>query len=191
MSAPDALREAFRQRALGAVERMAREASSEDLVSAMAASTDVGTLAIAAAHQATAEAVRRLDPLAAAIARGGEARIRLSKQAGGLLCSGQAASFLQVTRPAVDKRRSVGKALAVRVRGNWLYPACQFRDGEVLPGISEVLASMTDASGWAVLSFLLAEEEALGGRTPLAALAAGDVDPVVRLVRAQTSDAYA
>ncbi|HYZ33463.1 MAG TPA: hypothetical protein VE684_14430 [Crenalkalicoccus sp.] len=191
MPVPDPLREAFRQRALGAVERMAREAPPEALVAALAASTDVGTLARATADQAASDALRRLDPLAAATARGAEARVRLSEEAGGLLSTEQVATLLGITRAAVDKRRSVGKTLAVRVRGDWHYPAAQFRDGEVLPGIPEVLAHMPDASGWAILSFLLAEESALGGRTPLAALRTGELKPVLRLVRGHEVDAYA
>jgi hypothetical protein len=190
MPAPDPLREAFRQRALGAVERMAREASAEALIAAMAAPSDTGTLARATADQAAAEALRRLDPLAAAIARGAEARIRLSEDAGGLLSAEQVASLLGITRAAVDKRRSVGKALAVRVRGDWHYPACQFRDGDVLPGIPEVLAGMSDTSGWSVLDFLLAEDDALDGRAPLAWLRAGRPEPVLRLLRAREVDAY-
>jgi hypothetical protein len=190
MPAPDALREAFRQRALGAVERMAREASPEALVAALAAPTDTGTLARATADQAASEALRRLDPLAAAIARGGEARVRLSERAGGLLSAEQVASLLGITRAAVDKRRSVGKALAVRVRGDWHYPACQFRDGEVLAGVPEVLTGMSDTSGWTVLDFLLAEADALGGGTPLTCLRGGELEPVLRLVRAREVDAY-
>lgn len=191
MPAPDPLREVFRRRALGAVQRMAREASPEVLEAALAASTDVGTLARVMADQAASDTLRQLDPLTAAITRGAEIRARLAEQAGGLLSAEQVAALLGITRAAVDKRRSVGKALAVRVRGDWHYPAAQFRDGEVLPGIPEIVAHRTDTSGWAVLSFLLAEEGALGGRTPLAALRAGALEPVLRLVRGGEVDAYA
>src|SRR5689334_20254380 len=161
MPAPDPVREAFRQRALGAVERMAREAPPEALAAALAAATDVGTLARATADQAAAEARRRLDPLAAAIARGAEARVRLAGLAGGLVSTDQVATLRGITRAAVDKRRSAGKALAVRIRGDWHYSAAQFREGEVLLGIPEVLAHMPDSSSWAILSFLLAEDSAL------------------------------
>jgi len=191
MLVSDPLRDAFRQRALGAVERMARESSPEALVAAMGAATDVGTLARVAADQAASEVVRALDPLAGAIARGAEARVRLAEAAGGLLSVGQVGALLGITRAAVDKRRSVGKLLAVRVRGDWHYPAAQFRDGEVLPGIPECLALMPEASGWSVLDLLLAEDSALGGRSPLAALRAGDMEPVLRLLRGREAGAYA
>jgi hypothetical protein len=190
-TATDPLREAFRRRALGAVERMARESPPEALVTALAAATDVGTLARATADQAASEASRRLDPLAGAIARGAEIKAHLAEQAGGLLSAEAVGRMLGITRAAVDKRRATGKALAVRVRSDWHYPACQFRDGEVIAGVPEVLASMGDATGWSVLAFLLAEEDALGGRTPLAALCAGDLTAVRRIFAAREVDAFA
>jgi hypothetical protein len=153
----------------------------------MAASTDTGTLARAAADQAVAEALHHLDPLAAAIARGAEVRVRLAERAGGLLSVEQVARLLGITRAAIDKRRALGKALAVRVRGDWHYPGCQFRDGEVIAGVPEVLAC---TSGWAALDFLLAEAEPLGGRTPLECLRAGDLAPVLRMLRAREADAF-
>jgi hypothetical protein len=191
LPAPDPLRDAFRQRAMGAVERMAREASAEALAAALAAPTDTGTLARATADQAASEALRRLEPLAAAIARGAEARTLLAERAGGLLTAVQVATLLGISRAAVDKRRALGRALAVRVRGDWHYPACQFRDGEVLPGLPEVLAGLPELSGWAALDLLLAESKALGGRTPLACLRAGEVAPVLRLMRARDVEAFA
>jgi hypothetical protein len=191
MPATDPLREAFRRRAIGAVERMAREAAPEALLVAMAAATDTGTLARATADEAVAETLHRLDPLAAAIARGAEVKARLAEQAGGLLPADAVGQMLGITRAGVDKRRAARKLLAVRVRSDWHYPACQFRDGEVLPGIPETLAGLDDGTGWSALAFLLAEDEALGGRTPLAALRAGDLATIRRLLAARAADAHA
>jgi hypothetical protein len=176
---------------MGAVERMAREASQEALVAAMAAATDTGTLARAAADQAAAEVLQRLDPLTAAIARGAEVKGQLAEAAGGLLSAEAVGKLLDISRAAVDKRRAAGKLLALRVRGDWAYPAIQFRDGEVLDGIPEVLAGMRETTGWSVLSFLLAEHDALGARTPIAALRAGDLPAVMRLLAAHDVDAFA
>lgn len=187
----DPLREAFRRRAMGAVERMAREAAPEALIAAMAAVTDTGTLARAAADQAAGEALRRLDPLAAAIARGAEAKAALIKAAGGVLSAEAVGKFLGISRAAVDKRRAAGKLLALRIGGDWAYPTIQFHEDEVLPGIPVVLAGMTDASGWSVLSFLLADHAALGGRSPLAVLRAGDMPAITRLLGARDHDAFA
>ncbi len=191
MSTPDLLRDAFRQRALVAVERMARESSPESLVAALAASTDTGTLARATADQAASDALRQLDPLAGAIARGAEIKARLTEQAGGLLSAEVVGRLLGISRAAVDKRRATGKLLALRIRSDWHYPAVQFREGEVLPGLAPILAAMTDASGWSVLAFLLAEEEALAGRAPLALLREGDAAPIHRLLAARAADSFA
>lgn len=188
---PDPLREAFRRRAVGAVERMAREASSETLTEALAAPSDTGTVARALAEQATADVLRRLEPLAGAIARGAEIRTRLAEAAGGMLSADDAAKALGISRQAVDKRRAAGKLLAVRVRGDWHYPSAQFRDGEVLAGIEQVISGLPDASPWSVLDFLLAPDDALGGRSPLAVLRAGDAAPIRRLLAARRTDAFA
>lgn len=187
----DHLREAFRQRAVGAIERMARDAPAEALFAALAAATDVGMVARAVSDQAASEALRHMDPLAGAIARGAEVKARLADQAGGLLSAEAVGRMLGISRAAVDKRRATGKLLAVRLRSDWHYPIAQFRDGEVLAGIAEVLAGMTEASGWSILAFLLAEDEALGGRTPLAVLQAGDVAAMRRLMAAREADAFA
>jgi len=175
---------------MGAVERMVRETPPEGLVAALAASTDTGTLARATADQAASEALRRLDPLAGAIARGAEVKTRLAEQAGGLLPVEVVGRMLGITRAAFDKRRAAGKLLAVRVRSDWHYPACQFHDGEVLPGIPEILAGLSEATGWSVLSFLLAGDDVLDGRTPLAALKDGHLDVIRRLLAAREADAY-
>ncbi|MDO9713705.1 hypothetical protein [Paracraurococcus lichenis] len=187
----DPIREAFRRRAMGAVDRMAREAPAETLAEFLAAATDTGTLARATADQAASEALHQLEPLAAAIARGAEVRARLVTAAGGLLSADDVGNLLGITRAAVDKRRASGKLLALRIRSDWAYPAVQFRDGEVLEGITDVLAGMADASSWSILDFLLAPDDALGGRTPLAALRAGELAAVQRLLAARGADAFA
>lgn len=186
----DPIREAFRRRAMGAVDRMAREAPAETLAEFLAAATDTGTLARATADQAASEALHQLEPLAGAIARSAEVRARLVKAAGGLLSADDVGTLLGITRAAVDKRRAAGKLLALRIRSDWAYPAAQFRDGEALEGIADVLAGMTEASPWSILDFLLAPDDALGGRTPLAALRAGDLAAVQRLLAAREADAF-
>lgn len=190
-AAEEPIRDAVRRRTAGAIERMAREASPDTLAAALAAATDAGMLARLLAEDAAAEAVRRLDPYAAAIARGAEARARLVEAAGGLLTAEAVARLLGVTRQAVDKRRAAGRLLALRIRGDWHYPAAQFQDGEVVPGLADLLGRMGRDGGWSVLDFLLAPDDALGGMTPLDALRAGDTAGVDRLVRARGTDVSA
>lgn len=185
------LREAFRRRALGMVERMASEAPAEVLADALAAPTDAGALARALTSAATADAVRALDPFAAAIARGVEAREALVRKAGGLLSAAEVARMLGITRQAVDKRRGGGKLLAVKVGGDWRYPAAQFGPGGVTPaGLEEVIAGMADSGPWVTLDFLLAEDTVLEGRTPLQTLRDGDLDIIRRLLAQRETDVY-
>lgn len=190
-SSSDPLREAFRRRAVGAVERMAREATPDALAEFLAAPSDTGTVARALAEQAATDALRHLEPLAGAIARGAEVRARLTKAAGGMLSADDVGRVLGISRQAVDKRRAAGRLLALRIRGDWHYPAAQFHDGETLPGLEEVIAGMREASPWSVLDFLLAPDDALDGRSPLTALRARDVAAVRRLLAAREADAFA
>jgi hypothetical protein len=132
-----------------------------------------------------------LDPLALLLARNVEHRAELLRRAGGTLSAEEAARRLGTTRESVDQRRRAGTLLAIPERGDWCYPACQFRDGEVVPGLPEVVRGLADAGSWVTLDFLLAPDTVLAGRTPLQALQDGDHDAVLRLVRASQGDGFA
>ena len=95
------------------------------LTEALAAPTDSGSVARLLADDAAGAARKHLDPLAGAIARGAEARARLAEAAGGLLAADTVGRLLGITRQAVDKRRGAGRLLALRIRGDWHYPAAQ------------------------------------------------------------------
>jgi hypothetical protein len=70
------------------------------------------------------------------------------------------------------------------------YPACQFQNSEVVPGLVEVVRDLADADPWVTLDFLLAPDTVLAGRTPMQALLAGGRDAVLRLVRASQGDGF-
>jgi hypothetical protein len=190
------VRDAFRRRASHAVEHIAASASLEALARALEAPTDFGAVAVALGGAAMPEAARDLDPLADALARGASERERLAALAGGLLSAAEAGRTLGgISRQAVDKRRRTNQLLAVRVGGDWRYPACQIgADGQV----PAVLATMLEdgvqlgMSGWAMLDFLLAPDDALGGRHPLEVLQRGGTDAaeVRRLLQAAKADAF-
>jgi hypothetical protein len=130
-----------------------------------------------------------LEPFAAAIARMAAVKADLAERAGGLLPATAVAAMLGVTRAAVDKRRAAGRLLAVKVRGDWRYPAAQFAGCEAVPGLDEVIARKPNGTGWTILGFLLAPEAPLGGATPLEALRAGRLAEVLRLFDAEAADA--
>ncbi len=187
---PVPMRGAFEHRATHAIERLARDASLESLEAAMAAASDAGALARILADMAVDDAARRIDPLVPAIARGAEIRAGLIEAAGGVLSATQVAAMLGITRAAVDKRRLARRLLALRIRGDWAYPAAQFQDAATPEGLSDVLAAMADASPWSVLETLLTPDDALGGATPIAALRAGRAAELRRLVAAQAQDSF-
>ena len=175
-AAPDSVQAAFLRRAVSALERIAGSASAKTLTDALAASTDVGSVA--------------LDPLAPMLARNVEHRQKLLQSAGGSLSVEEAGHTLGITRQAVDKRRRANTLLAVREGSDWRYPACQFHDGETLPGIADVVQGFASAGPWAALDFLLASDTVLEGFTPLQVLKSGDRDRVLRLVRSGQGDGF-
>ncbi len=114
----------------------------------------------------------------------------LLRRAGGALSAEEAARLLGITRETVDERRRAGTLLAVREGSDWRYPACQFRDGEVIPGLTEVVRGLAREGPWVTLDFLLAPDTVLEGQTPLQALRDGDREEVLRLVRASRGDGF-
>lgn len=185
------LRETFRRRAQGAVERMARDAPPELLAEALATPTDAGALARVLAAQAGRPAIQELEPLAAAIARSAAVREELVVRAGGLLGSGEVSRLLGISRQAVDKRRAAGRLLAMKLGSDWRYPAMQFGpDGQVPEGLDEVIAGMADEGPWGAMDFLMAADSVMEGRTPLEELRAGNLAIVRRLLAQRETDAY-
>ena len=190
---PDSVQAAFLRRAIAAVEHIAETASAKTLTAALAAPTGVGSLAqLLSRSEVVGSAVTDLDPLAPALARNVEHRERLLALAGGTVSAEEAGRLLGgITRQAIDKRRRANTLLAVREGSDWRYPACQFIQSEIATGIADIVGGFAEAGPWAALDFLLAPDSALGGRTPLDALRAGDREAVQRLIRANQADGFA
>jgi hypothetical protein len=114
------------------------------------------------------------DPLADARVRGFAARRKLIERAGGLLPIGEAAARLDLTPEDVSEHRSRGTILSVPVRGEWVYPACQFTtDHGLIPGIDRFVLAMSEADPWTRLAVLLAPSHRFDGRAALDLLLAG------------------
>jgi hypothetical protein len=140
---------------------------------------------VAAAMQPSVVGHARLaSPLLPALLRGAQARRQLLEADGGTLSAAEVARLLRRTRQAVDKQRRVGRLFAVRVGPSWRYPAWQFVDGELLPGLPDVLAALRHVSPWAAAAFLLSRNARLGARRPLDVLRHGEIDAVTRAARA-------
>jgi hypothetical protein len=153
--------------------------------SAVSEARDLGVLLKALESKAGLKLITAEDPLAAARLRGLQMKLELLERAGGALQPSEVAGLLRMSRQAVGKRRRNGKLLAVVTgRRGFEYPACQFGDGGVVPGLAEVLAAFDDdVDSWMRLSFLVSPLGSLGGDAPLDLLRLGEIEPVVRLAR--------
>lgn len=189
---PDSVQAAFLRRAMSTLQRIAATAPAKALNDALAAPTGAGALAQLLSHaELIGAAIADLDPLVPALARNVEHRRQLLSRAGGVLSAEEAGKIAGVSRQAIDKRRRGNAILAIREGSDWKYPACQFEDGEVLPGIADVVRGFETQGPWVALDFLLTKDSALGGRSPIEALRQGDRAVVERLVRANVGDGFA
>jgi hypothetical protein len=86
---------------------------------------------------------------------------------------------LGISAAAVTKRRAAGRLVAFRHKGDWRYPSWQFDGGTLVPGAAEAWAAMPALHDeLARVRWFALPSDALGGRTPLQALLAGDAPAV-------------
>jgi hypothetical protein len=194
MLSTEPVRAAFQRRSMNALNRIAANASIESLQEALAAPTDVGTLArVLGDGTLIGAAVVELEPLAPLIARNAEHRLELLRAAGGFLTSEEVGALLEISRQAVDKRRQAGTLLAMRQGRDWRYPRCQFRESarQVAAGLPKLLNAFGAKDPWAVLDFMLAPDDTLQGKTPLEILhAQGCSESLDRLLRIEQGDGF-
>lgn len=172
------LQRAFIQRVVTGLTRFAK-GGDEAIEAAMKASTDVGTLAYVASELAATPAVAELDPTAALLAAGAKAKQELLERAGGTLGVNDVATLLGITRQAVDKRRRAHRLIAIPQGQDYAYPAAQFVEGGLVPGLDRALAEMPIQDSWMRLEWLLTGDDELDGASPLEALKAGRTDDVI------------
>lgn len=163
-----------------------RKVSDEVLRRAARAGSDLEALVVALM---ASPSLLQDDPLQAAQVRGLALRGQLEREAGGFLSTQQVAHLLGMSVPAVHKRLKARRLLAVeREKRGLALPSFQFTsEGEVLPGLPEVLAVLAEggSEGWAAVHFLLTENARLESAVPAAVLReGGQVDAVLRAARA-------
>ncbi|MHB1417866.1 MAG: hypothetical protein ACYC1C_21660, partial [Chloroflexota bacterium] len=169
-------RERFISQAVQAVVRLADRADAETLAEALRQSSPVDVLVTALLRE-----LGRLggegtaaQPLTAAMLRGQVAKRRLLEAGGGTLSSAEVAHLLGVSRQTVNNRRLKGRLIGVASgRGDYEYPAWQFADGAVLPGLERVLMAMRDHHPWTQVSYMLNPDIRLGDGVPLDLLRRG------------------
>ncbi|MGH7577331.1 MAG: hypothetical protein ACREM1_19655 [Longimicrobiales bacterium] len=171
-----AMRRAFVSRFRELIERLAESADSSTIEEALGMADSLSGLSLALERAAVIEAADR-DPLAAARVRGIAARERLIEKVGGVLRLGEAADRLGVSSQAVTGRRTRRTILAVPLpNGEWVYPACQFTDDGLIPGLAAFLDEFCEVSPWTQLAVLVAPSARHGGRSALELLMAGETD---------------
>jgi hypothetical protein len=150
--------------------RRLKEASDFDVLATLAART--------AQHEG--------DELAQARLRGLDARKRLVEAVGGFLDGAGVAQLLGMTTAAVHKRYKAHQLLGIREeKRRIVYPAFQFAGERVVRDLPAVLQVLSDAGAdeWAQLRFFAGANARLGGRSPMAALRAGEVERVIAAAR--------
>ena len=160
--------------------------ASEDVVSrALGRPSDMSTVIdllrstlplLAAEHELDPELANELAAL--------ESEEDLIVRAGGLKDPQWVAEYLVISPKSVAAKARRNELLALARGDRNLYPAFQFRNGQVISGLRDVLEAMPLTNGWSRLSFLLTPDPGLDDRSPLEALAS-DRDAVLALA-AQT-----
>jgi hypothetical protein len=124
-----------------------------------------------------------LDARSRALLRGKEIALHDIKAAGGAFTLDEVCQLMgHVSRQVIERRVREGRLLAVLGPSNRrVYPAIQFRaDGQVLPGIKEVLLALPTENPWAILNFLVNPDSHLDDQKPIDLLKAGQTDLVVQ-----------
>jgi excisionase family DNA binding protein len=97
----------------------------------------------------------------------------LEAASGGMLTSPEVAERLNQTRQNVSEMLKRQRILGVRFGRSWRFPAVQFRQREVLPGLPAVIQGMGGLDQWQKLEVLLSLDKP-EERRPLQLLLAGD-----------------
>jgi hypothetical protein len=174
----EGMRRVFSQRLHEVVDRVVETADLATIEKVLSMADPFSGMGVAMHQAATTDAAALRDPLAGARLRGVEAREQLIDEAGGLLRLSQVADRLGVTPQAVTGRRLRETILAVPMpNGEWVYPACQFADVDLVSGIDAfVRAFADDVDPWTKLSVLIAPSRRFGGKSALDLLSAGRKD---------------
>jgi hypothetical protein len=174
-------RRAFLERAFETVERLAETVDEARLEEALGADTDAAVLtALGLTRTPSASTyAAATDPLAAARARGEQAKRDILAAQGDMLNASEVAARLRCDVADVEQRRQEGLLLALpSASGELGFPAWQFTDDGLLPGLEEVFRNMSVRSPWMRAAFFLSGDLRLDGRTPLEMLLRGEIEAV-------------
>ncbi len=125
--------------------------------------------------------LEKQDPLIKAKIRGIEACQKMLNYQGTSWTSNQVAEYLDITVQAVSKKRQKNQILGLRLgKHGYRFPSWQFRNGTILPGLTDVLDVLNRNSvpDWDKLRFMISEDYHLNGKTPITCLLSGQVELV-------------
>lgn len=127
---------------------------------------------------------RKTSGLALALMRGAAVREEMKDAEGGSVSAEEAGAALGITKAAALKRYQKGLLLGWReAKQNAVrFPVWQFENGNVLPGLPDVLAVFRDADwmdDWGKVAFFLTPLSSMKGRRPLDLVRDGESRRVV------------
>ena len=93
----------------------------------------------------------------------------LMHRAGGLRDAKWVAEYLGINPKSVTAKARRNELLALTKGDRNFYPAFQFQNGQVMPGLRDLLQALPLTNGWSRLSFLVSPDPALDDRTPVEA----------------------
>lgn len=124
--------------------------------------------------------IKELPPaLEEAIRRGEEAKKRFLSKEGGTLSIREACYKLNCEPQYLAQMRENGHLIGIEVDDQYVYPAWQFVDGKILPGLDQVLSELKQDGIWTVMIFMLTGDLRLDGKTPLEMLRQGEIEQVI------------
>jgi hypothetical protein len=175
------------------ISRLARAISrattiaGDDLIrKALEQPTDIGTIVeLLRSTLPMLSAEQEIDPKLGGALASLEGEEDLVRRAGGLKDADWVAKYLSINRKSVAAKARRNELLTVTRGDRNLYPAFQFKDGTVVPGIRDILAVLPLRNGWSRLSFLLTPDPGLDDRSPIEAFA---TDPEAILALAACAD---
>jgi hypothetical protein len=173
------LRVEFLARGIDALTQVAERLDQSELGEVVASPSNADALVTALTQPSAAGLFSAVDPLMPARLRGLQARDALLAAEGGTLTAEEVGEELHLSPQAIEARRASGRLLAVSIgRRGHLYPAWQFADEGVLPGMEEILALLDAHPPLAKVRFFLSGNHRLDGERPLDRLRRGELDPV-------------
>jgi hypothetical protein len=115
--------------------------------------------------------------------RGLERMAELRKAAEPVLETGQVCALLGVSRETIRKKVDRKQLLALPKGGDRVFPAFQFKDGDVVSGLGAVLAALDTDSPFVALSFLLSNNPSFEGKSAGELLQEGNMELVLAEAR--------